>query len=240
MVGVFVVFDYDKLHDQGRANAGARAAYMWNTLNQNPVVGIRLLSSFPLSNATLIDPLRYRYADSAMTEDMKSRILNGGIVQQASDHSGDWAVAVASGPIELCPGLTRRVAFAIAAGTDSLVFLANCDSAQNWYDRFVGLEERTPSQDLGLQNTGCRLQIVPNPASGPLRIAYETRGPGPVSVAVLDVTGRKVATLLEAQAASSGRKGNVLWHPRNLSPGVYFVKLDAGALKSVAKLLVLD
>jgi hypothetical protein len=64
---------------------------------------------------------------------------------------------------------------------------------------------------------------------------------------VLDVTGRKVATLLDAQAEGSSRaqelkssKGSILWRPRNLSPGVYFVKLDAGALKSVAKLLVLD
>lgn len=233
----FDVIATDKLHDRARTNPLARAAYMWNALGTNPTVGIRLLSPSALSNTTVIDPLRYRYADSALSESMKFRILSGGITQAEGDHSTDWSVAVAAGPIEVCPGLTRRVAFALVGGTDSTDFLANCDSAQSWYDRFAAIEE---GSTVAARLRPSRIAAWPNPATGSCRITYELRAPGWASVKLYDLAGRPVATLADGHH-NAGSHTVSLCTPHSafcVAEGVYFLKLTDGTETVTSKLLI--
>jgi hypothetical protein len=163
---------------------------------------------------------------------MKFRFLNGGIAQREGLQSGKWSVVVATGPFTLDPGVTQRVAFAVAGGADSTAFLAHGDSAQSWYDRCVGIDEGIRVSVLSPM-TG--INVRPNPTAGPIRIAYQVRIPGRVTISLVDAAGRVRAKVLEGHAAS----GVVSWQPRGLGPGVYFVKLDTGAETVVAKLLLL-
>ena len=72
---------------------------------------------------------------------------------------------------------------------------------------------------------------APNPSAGPLHLSYDVPGGGgSVALRVFDVGGRRVRTLVET-TESAGRHVAV-WDGRDdgirpVSPGVYFVRLEA-------------
>ena len=65
----------------------------------------------------------------------------------------------------------------------------------------------------------------PNPARGPVRLAYEVAAPGPVRLAVFDALGREVAVLADGPAAVGRHTATV--EADALAPGVYWVRLEA-------------
>jgi hypothetical protein len=73
----------------------------------------------------------------------------------------------------------------------------------------------------------------PNPISANASIGYSIELAGPVTIAVYDVAGRRVATLLERAVRPAGR-GSIELDTRKLAPGVYFVKMEMAA-KSVSR-----
>jgi hypothetical protein len=230
----FDVVPTDRLHDLGATDARTRSAYMWNALTTNPTVGVCLLSADRLANATLLDPLLYKYADSALTEGMKFRILNGGINLPGASRCGDWQLAVSAGPIELCPGLTRRVAFALVGGSDSTSFLANCDSARSWYDRCVGLAEARPARAVRPQTW---IQVSPNPCADLMHISFEAPRCGDARIALFDAAGRKAADI-PVSFSPGVQTAVVSWRSADLAPGVYFLKLQTSEGTAVSRVLL--
>jgi hypothetical protein len=234
----FDVVASDRLHDWARGSQSDRAAWMWNALTQYPTVGVRLLSADPLSNATVIDPKLYKYPDSSLSKSMKYRLLSGAISAASSDRTADWSVGVATGPVDIGPGSTRRVAFAVVGGSDSLSFLVNCDSAQSWYDLHAGIEE--PSSAQQMKRTA--FSLVPNPCAGPLTISYQVKQAGRVSIELFDATGRKAATLVDHSMPAGNYRlsiGNL--HSSFVIPqGVYFLKLRTGNEIYCSKLLLVN
>jgi len=84
-----------------------------------------------------------------------------------------------------------------------------------------------------------RLAVGPNPATGAVGICYDLPASMPVEVSVLDLSGRRVATL------ASGRLGpgryQARWNhadSRSLPAGVYFVRLAAGGNSRLVKLVL--
>jgi len=72
---------------------------------------------------------------------------------------------------------------------------------------------------------------VPNPGRGGLRIPFVLPADGPVELAVFDLNGRRVATLLDGPGAAGEHR--VTWDGhaadgRAVSPGVYLYRLRAG------------
>ena len=86
-----------------------------------------------------------------------------------------------------------------------------------------------------------RLTVAPNPARGAVSVSYDLPSSLSVDVTVLDLAGRRVATL------ASGRLGpsryQVAWNRqdgqgRALPAGVYFVRLSAGDKTRLVKLVL--
>ncbi|MEO0108651.1 MAG: T9SS type A sorting domain-containing protein, partial [candidate division WOR-3 bacterium] len=234
--GIFCDFDIvptDKLHDQARADRNESCAFMWNTLSANPTVGVTLLAGGELSCASVVDNARYRYPDSAMSEDMKFRFLSGLTSQGASDRCGDWSLVLGVGPFDLTPGLTHRLAFALAAGADSGDFRASCDSARQWYERYVGVTEGSSRTTSKVSSS---IRVHPNPGRGILTICYTQENAGRVSLLLYDASGRLVRRVLDRIAA--GGESIVSWQPRGVSPGVYVLRLVTESGGQEAKILV--
>jgi hypothetical protein len=84
---------------------------------------------------------------------------------------------------------------------------------------------------------------VPNPSAGPCRIAFTAPRAGPVTLQVLDVGGRLVATLAgESAPAGAGGGRVVTWDGRDgrgrlAAAGVYVVRLDANGKTATRKLV---
>jgi hypothetical protein len=87
----------------------------------------------------------------------------------------------------------------------------------------------------GAAGEGGRLRVVTNPlTSGRVSLDYSLPEPGPVTLRLYDMAGRRVL----ARAVAAGRAGRARLDLGQLAAGVYLARLDAGAVRGSAKLIV--
>ncbi len=234
--GVFADFDVGSTPTANvcSSDVSRRFTFMRQSSSANPCVGVKILAPTSYANLAAVDHARYVYPDSAMTDGMKWRFLNGTVVQPNSNRAYDWSVCVSVGPFDLPVGASQRFAFAFCGGTDGAQVRAHADSAQSWYDRNVGVaEERKPVQ----ASITCPLFLSPNPFSNGTFVHYFTAAAGAVELTAYDASGREVERILFDADKGSSR---YFWQPRNLAPGIYFLKVKTPERESVAKVLLLD
>ena len=220
--GVFADFDVGPdTVDQVASDTVRRTMSMRQVSSANPTVGVKILAPQSFSNLSGVDHKIYVYpTDTAMTEDMKYRFLNGTIVQRNSNHNYDWSICTAVGPFDLPAGQTYRCAFAFVGGTSADNFAENADSAQSWYDNLLGVSE--PEAVTAVRNSAA-ITCVPNPFSRSVTVQYNVPVAGRVRAEVFDVSGRAVALLADGKTAA-GRVETV-WKPAGLANGVYLLKV---------------
>jgi hypothetical protein len=81
----------------------------------------------------------------------------------------------------------------------------------------------------------CGLAVRPNPLrQGLATVSFALPAPGPAFVRVYDVTGRQLVTA----SAVAGRTGAIGLDLRQLSAGVYLVRLEAAGYSAATKLVV--
>jgi hypothetical protein len=187
------------------------------------------------SNLALVDHDKYVYPDSAMSESMKYRFLNGAISMPSSNRNYDWSLVTAAGPFDLAVSGTERVAFAILGGADSLTFGANADSAQSWWDQFAGIMESSNEQG-GLPKLSF-IRLAPNPFSNAAQISYIMPVAGRLEILAYDATGTLVGEVFNRDIASG--RGTFNWQPRGLAGGIYFLKVLTPCGSQTEKLMLL-
>ena len=77
--------------------------------------------------------------------------------------------------------------------------------------------------------------IAPNPSAGRATVSWTLAEAGDVRVSVIDLLGREVAVLAEGAFAAGPQRSSV---PAGLAPGVYVVRLQAGAVAQAARFTV--
>ncbi len=82
------------------------------------------------------------------------------------------------------------------------------------------------------------LQNNPNPFNQVTWITYEIQTAGDVRIEVFDVTGRKVATLVDCWQEPGVR--NVAWDADGITSGVYFYRLSAQDESEMRKMIILE
>jgi uncharacterized protein YchJ len=223
--------------DIARSDVSRRLVYMHRAVTQNPTVGVKLLFPNLASSLVAIDHDRYVYPDSAMTESMKFRILNGTLGMPQSNRTYDWSVAAATGPIDLAPSQTTRVAFAYVGGASEAEFLANADSAQSWFDRMslAGLAEEN---DGKIPHPSPRLdfKLSPNPSNMSLHITYNLINPGYMKLGLYDVSGQIRGEIFNGLV--NNKIGVINYQIKDLPNGIYFVKLATDNNTVTKKLLL--
>ena len=89
---------------------------------------------------------------------------------------------------------------------------------------------------------GSTLFASPNPFRDASTIRFDTARPGPVSVTIYDVRGRRVRQLLDARVLDAGSHG-VVWDGKNdvgasVAGGVYFCRLAGSASGRTARIVL--
>ncbi len=77
----------------------------------------------------------------------------------------------------------------------------------------------------------------PNPFNAQATIRYDVPVNRVVGIAVFDVLGRKVVTLIDEEAGVG--RYQVMWDAGDLPSGVYFVRMEAGDFRQVRKVVLL-
>jgi hypothetical protein len=101
------------------------------------------------------------------------------------------------------------------------------------------LSPRTEVPDEAERARAPELWIGPNPARSVTVVAYELQATAAVRVAIHDVTGRRIRTLVQGAQPAGPRR--LLWDGRDeagnpVPSGVYFVQLELGARKVSRKI----
>lgn len=108
-----------------------------------------------------------------------------------------------------------------------------------------GLDEEgpdeTPFTAVGIKESkfSNSLSLYPNPVANQTTISFDVLKPGNVQVSVLDVTGKVVDVLMNADLATGTQQ--VVWNVAdgsNVNPGVYFVKVNNAGSLAVRKIVV--
>ncbi len=231
--GVFMDFDIgtSPSTNQGASDTVRRLTYMRQASSANPTVGVKILEPASFANLSLIDHAIYVYPDSAMTDGMKWRFLNGTIRQRNSNRAYDWSIVTSVGPFNLEPGATQRFAIAVVGGTDETAIRNNADAAQQWYNANVGLAEK-PSVTLT-----DKVGINPNPFRNKTAISYSATAPGQFVLQAYDASGRLVDKVSFDVRAG---KGVYVWQPRSLARGVYFLNISTPDVNIRTKALIVE
>ncbi len=231
--GVFMDFDIGSspATNQGASDTIRRLTYMRQVATANPTVGVKILEPASYANLSLVDHAIYVYPESAMTDGMKWRFLNGTIVQRNSNRPYDWSVVTSAGPFNIDPGASTRFAIAIVGGSDETAIRNNADAAQNWYNTYVGIAEK-PGPVLDP-----RITISPSPFRNNTYLHYHTSVAGRATIEVFDASGRQVDYRSFDVEPGPGR---YRWQPAGLTRGVYFIRLTLPDTRVDTKTLLLD
>ena len=79
---------------------------------------------------------------------------------------------------------------------------------------------------------------MPNPFTASAVIEYDLPVSTHVEIDVFDLTGRRVATLVNAYRSSGCHQ--VTWNPDRTPPGIYFYAIRAGECICTAKIVLID
>ncbi|MCX7732912.1 MAG: T9SS type A sorting domain-containing protein [candidate division WOR-3 bacterium] len=231
--GLFMDFDIGSspTTNQGTSDTVRRLVYMRQASGANPTVGVRILEPAGFRNLSLVDHAIYVYPDTAMTENMKWRFLNGTIVQRSSNRPYDWSIVASAGPFDINPGGTARLAVAVVGGSDENGLRANADAAQVWYNTNVGLAE-APAVVKPV-----KFRVSPNPFGRRTRVYYHAGAAGRIRLEAFDAAGRRVEQVEFDVAPGSG---SYLWQPQGLNRGVYFLKVSTPDGMAETKVLRLN
>jgi hypothetical protein len=140
------------------------------------------------------------------------------------------------------------IASAAVQGVEGSYLDTSVEPAKTYYYELLvrtsdGDEFRSPVATVA--TAGLRLalhQNVPNPFNPQTTIRYELPAPAHVRLSIVDVSGRRVRTLVDSPQSAGVRES--VWNGRDdhgnaVASGVYFYVLDAGKQRLTRKLVLL-
>jgi subtilisin family serine protease len=232
-LGIFVDWDintYDT--NEGDTDASRHLTYLYSTASN--YCGIALLYPHTHKNLTFIHNETYVYPTSSIDDGIKSRHLKGIMSLATTTGPADWSAMTSAGGFTLAPGDSVQCTFALVYGHSLAELQDNTDAAQTIYYT-TPVEELVPIKPFGLS------QNQPNPFNPSTTIKFSVEQAGHVSLAVYDLSGRLVRTLVD-QNYGTGEHA-IVWDGRNdagmqMPSGLYVYKYMSGKQFETRKMML--
>lgn len=237
-----IIADYDMGTDPNANMAGTdqslRLAYMKQTADDNPHVGVMLLKGAKANVSILANPVYvYNGSDHVWNEETCFKFINGELSFASAPNDTDWSVVASAGPFDLPVGGTDTVSFAFLAGDNLADLKANAADCQETWDNmeFEALEEDKVAP-LALD-----LSVSPQLLTGKGSILFSLPTASNARLDVFDLAGRKVITLVDGNLTAGQHE--IYWNGRDqkgatVSNGVYFISLTTDDAKIVQKAVI--
>ena len=235
--------------DRGSVDRGRDLVYLSDTTGT--CAGVRLLSgargedgdsvSVVARNLTLIHNPTYVWPNQYISDSDKYAFLaaaDPAHVMTSGTTANDYGILASTGPFNLAVGERVEIAFAVLGGTDLADLKANADAAQVRY-----LYPSGGPNAGALPRTTLLFPSAPNPFGERTSLRYGLARPADVRLAVFDVSGRSVRTLVSAMQAPGWYR--LEWDGRDaggraVESGVYFLRLQAGSAERMVLVVRLD
>jgi hypothetical protein len=161
------------------------------------------------------------YVDSIMIADTQAKAAAGGSTSSSVYLAALWAKC---GPF-----------------TNQVIQQATVDLASLWYTAWMNAGLLYSITDVEIRQSAAPLTFelkpaYPNPFNPSTTIQFTTASAGRVSLAIYDMLGREVGTLVDADLAQGSYA--VQWNAGGASSGVYYCRLQAGSFVRTQKLVL--
>ncbi len=123
-----------------------------------------------------------------------------------------------------------------AAATEAVPIAARAAAFEARFVLAVGPRGATASEGGSAAGAFALDAPRPNPTRGTAMVAYELPSTGPARLVLLDLLGREVAVLAEGEQAAG--RHTAAFDVSGLAPGVYVVRLSAGAQTATRRVVV--
>ncbi len=233
--GVFCDFDINVSDSNfGGTDTVRNLTYMYS--DGGPYFGIALLGTADsATNLTLINNPTYVYPNGFIDDGMKLRHLTGVISLPTAATADDWS-ALTSLTISLDGGGGSAMMTYVLVYGETLVELQdNVDAANAAYNPFSPVSEGSPVKLFRLA------QNHPNPFNPSTSIKYSVNQDGPVNLAVFDLSGRRIRTLVHESRPAG--EYSVIWDGvdaagNKVPSGMYFYKFVSGGKTASRKMML--
>lgn len=106
-----------------------------------------------------------------------------------------------------------------------------------WAIDNLRIEGETVSTDEDILSEAFTYSVFPNPVKDRINVSLNVQNSGTLRMDLLGVTGRVIRNLLPPQRAFSGEQ-RFEYNLNDLSPGVYFLKIEVGEKRLVERIIV--
>jgi hypothetical protein len=240
-VGLFMDWDVGGLYQNNTCSYDADLGMGWvsdpGTPRQCGVIALNPegVASYRALYATLNEP-----AEVYTEANKKSWFFSG--LDRTEIVNNDIAMMIATGPFNIAPGATATAAFAILSGADHTDLRAQCDRARVRYEQVRFFPDTPALVENATDGRTLLAQNRPNPFRAETRIAFTLPGASMVQLAIYDVGGRHVRTLLDRELPADAYE--VAWDRLDdagarVPSGIYFYRLRTPSALQEKKLLIL-
>lgn len=231
--GVFCDFDInDSAANVGGSDASRNLTYM-NSAG-GPYFGIALLGSADTAtNLTLISNPDWVYPNSHIEDSMKVRHLSGMMSLPSTTTADDWSCLTSATVSLEANGGTATSTYALVYGATLEELQDNVDAANAAYNPSSPVSQDSPIKVFRLA------QNHPNPFNPITNIKFSVAKDAHVDLAVYDLSGRRIATLVNETRAQG--EHSVTWNGTDdaggtVPSGMYFYKFVSNGETSSRKM----
>ena len=163
----------------------------------------------------------------------KWQSLSGGTIY-GQEGPSDVSMVIGTGPLSIATNDSTVVGLAVLAGLDLQSLQATADAAkQKWNLILTGVQRISSELPLSFS----LYQNYPNPFNPSTKIRYDLPSDSHVTLVLYNLLGQEVARLVDARQGAG--KYEVLYVASNVSSGVYFYRIQAGAYSEIRKMMIL-
>jgi serine protease AprX len=233
--GVYCDFDIGEDSTQNLAGTDPtrNMTYQYSALGNH--YGIILLGDASVQNLTVVNNPLYVYPTSAVTDANKFGLISGSLSHPNGRDYDDWSGLTSSVMSLEANGGQEVVAYALVYGQDLDDLNSNADAAVLAYSPVAALTGEAPVKFFRLG------QNHPNPFNPTTNIKFTLEKEGPVELAVFDVSGRKIHTLVSRSLGPGDHVAT--WDGTDqagsrVPSGMYFYRLTGGRDFSTRKMML--
>jgi hypothetical protein len=169
---------------------------------------------------------------NGFSKEEKWKALSSGIVQPVAGIT-DVSQVMSAGPVDLAPGDSLIVGFALIAADTPQEVMASVPHSLALWDTINRRFDPTDLSEIPMLPKHLQLHaLAPHPvrlSNGTAAIDFSSAAPGRLQAAVYDISGRRVATLFD-QWRPSGRQQFPVFLP-SLTAGTYVLEIKGLGVK---------
>ena len=227
------VSDFDLPSGGEQYHFDPEAKIVYQTNDSDPAVGIVALSNIGGFTSFSNGPAKRGFTNSEWLDLLSS---TSGVDTTAGEDRG---FVISTAAMEMDPGDSVVVAFALIAGADAGQIINNAEAARQ---RFFVATSIIDDNDASLPDGFSLGQNYPNPFNPTTTIAFELTRAAEISLEVFNVRGQKVVTLIDGMQVAGSHE--IEWdatssHGNRVASGVYFYRLRANNRSQTKQMVVL-